>query len=160
MKKLPIIALIITLLTLSHGCSSDTNASGTPSGIDVAMTVLHAADRTSSDVFFSKGIKVLATQARYDTELPRYSADSTATVDFSKQRILLLDMGERPSSGYAIIIDDIEDYEAHIVVNLELVVPGEGCAVDGALTNPYQFVALSTTKEVLVRETLVTQACQ
>ncbi len=64
------------------------------------------------------------------------------TVDFSQHAVLAVFAGARPSSGYAIAIDEVRYARTTLQVNSTENAPGAGCGVLTVITFPFQFVTI------------------
>lgn len=82
-------------------------------------------------------------------------------IDFSREMIVMLALGTRPSGGYGIIVD-----KAYLRVGrLEKVVrkesPGRNCSVTMELTKPVDVVRLpKIDREVVFREKEIVHSCK
>jgi hypothetical protein len=157
MKKLALSMGLAFSMVGAAGWVDDSNAQqGTP---EVQFSQLHEGLNTSSGVMTDKKAVVFNTQDRYSGALATYSSDAPATIDFSSSRVLLADMGGRNTGGYSISVTSVEEFDDHVAANIQLVRPGPDCMVTQAFTNPYQFVLIQTTKEVLVSESVSVEPC-
>jgi hypothetical protein len=67
-------------------------------------------------------------------------------VDFSKEMIIVAAMGERPSPGYAVIIDGACDVDGHVEVFVTSIEEGAKCGpVPGVVTAPADAVRIPQT---------------
>ncbi len=57
-------------------------------------------------------------------------------IDFDKEMVLVAALGERPSSGYSILIDSAQATVDQLSVSVRVVSPGSGCAVLTVMTQP------------------------
>lgn len=121
--------------------------------------VLHEGHYTQNSFQTNKQIKVLPSQAAYESELPSYTSAAPRSLDFAQGKVLLVDMGARPSGGYAVAISSIEVSTNWVRANIELIVPGRDCFVTAAITHPYLFAYIPTRKEILVSERLEAASC-
>jgi len=136
----------------------DSNAASTPP--EAAFYAIHQGSYTDSGAYTNKQSKVFVDQSAYRTELATYSSATPELIDFTSARVLLVDMGQRNSGGYAIAITSVDVFNDYVTANVVLTKPGTNCMVTQALTNPYQFVVIPTTKEVLISESVVVSNCQ
>ncbi len=120
---------------------------------------LHRGDYTGNGAFTKKQTKVITNQPDYNEELLNYTDPKPDNIDFTKGKVLLVDMGQRNTGGYSIAVTSIDVNKAHVTANVVLVKPGASCMVAQTLTNPYQFVFVPTLKEILVTETLSVTEC-
>jgi hypothetical protein len=66
-------------------------------------------------------------------------------VDFSKEMVIAVFMGEKPTGGYGIEVTSVYEYRDKITVNVKEKEPGPDEIVTQALTYPYHIV---TTKSI------------
>ena len=164
MKHLLCAVLLLSGLPLLSGCSSESGAQEVPrTGVgpvppEAQFYSLNQGEHPLSGST-AKQTRVITTQEDYATALKIYTATPPTNVDFSKGKVLLVDMGARPSSGYGIAVTSVDVMDNAVVANVELLATGTGCVVLTLITNPYQFVYIPTTKEVLVSEKLIVHNC-
>lgn len=70
-------------------------------------------------------------------------------VDFSKDRIVALFMGEKSSGGYAIKVKNVSEKGGKIYVAVEETKPGSGDIVTMSFTSPYTIVKINSTQEII-----------
>lgn len=80
-------------------------------------------------------------EAINDTQVPK--------IDFSKERVVALFMGERNTGGYAIKVKNVTEKAGKIYVTVEETKPESGNIVTMALTNPFTIVKINSTKEII-----------
>ncbi|HEX5340394.1 MAG TPA: protease complex subunit PrcB family protein [Gammaproteobacteria bacterium] len=72
----------------------------------------------------------------------RATAPALPQVDFSKDMVVVVFMGEKSHGGYSLHVDKVTDtadsYDVEITVNI----PGSGCRTTQALIQPFEFVAV------------------
>lgn len=61
------------------------------------------------------------------------------SVDFSREMVLVVAMGERPTGGYTIVVEGIVQADRHLHAMIRESSP-DGCGVTGALTQPIDVV--------------------
>ena len=61
-------------------------------------------------------------------------------VDFSREIVVLVAMGQRPSGGYAVAIDGVFEADGRLYVRVNERSPGQSCFVTAALTQPVDAV--------------------
>jgi hypothetical protein len=66
-------------------------------------------------------------------------------VDFDQEMILVAAMGTRPTGGFVIRIDSVTADSARVLVQVTKILPGRGCAVPAAVTQPVDLVRLPAT---------------
>jgi len=160
MKSTLKIMLLLSVPFCIHGCGGDTKAASITEPSDIKYTVIHGNSYLDGGMHLtSKGSRVFSSQDAYQNELLNYSSDQPVQVDFTKSKVLLLDMGQKATGGYGIEIEKIADSNDAAIVSVALVEPGSGCLVTQSLTNPYEFIEISTNKEILIEEKLVLKSC-
>ena len=70
----------------------------------------------------------------------RQSPSAVPAVDFGSEMVLVAAMGQRPSGGYGVTIERVEDAGAELVASVVHQRPGAGCGVTAALTEPVDAV--------------------
>lgn len=76
-------------------------------------------------------------------------------IDFAQSMVIGLFLGNRNTGGYRITTTAAEEYSSAIVIKVAVAVPGSGCVVSMALTQPHQLVTLARSDKVIAFETLV-----
>jgi len=72
--------------------------------------------------------------------------------EFGDYRFVLVTMGEKPTGGYAVDINEIATSNGDWVIDVEFVSPAPGDMVTQALTYPYTFVKVKGEGGVKVRD--------
>ena len=131
---------------------------------DDDLNARHYTLHTATDTVSSEGVKttrVLDNSWDYRSELSDYSNDSAASVDFNDYKVLLIDLGLRPSGGYAIRFDDVREEDDYVRVEYTLLTPSSdiNCHYTSGYTNPFVFEAIEPRKEILVSESIGTNSC-
>ncbi len=82
-------------------------------------------------------------------------------VNFSKQVIIAVFIGEFPTGGYSATIKRIEATFAGLKVHVDEVHPGEGCGVTMAFTQPYHIVIaeIDSSRSIEFIYYLIIQPC-
>lgn len=76
---------------------------------------------------------------------PFIPAPPPPEIDFAREIVVLAAMGTRPTGGFAIRIDSALADSARLVVLIRQVIPGTGCAVPAAVTQPLDLVRIPAT---------------
>ena len=126
----------------------------------VNFRVLHKADYNLDDRETFKSFTVLDTADTYRSQLSRYSVEVTKPVDFTRQLVLLATMGTQPSGGFKIGVQSAMEGPEDVIVEVLLTSPGPACIHTEALSNPYEFALIETTKPVIFRESSTVDQCQ
>ncbi len=151
----PLVAAALTTVLLSGCGGSDDSISSD----NADHYTLHTGTSTvSSDG--QKTLRVMDNSYDYIAVLDDYSTDSAATLDFSDYQVVLIDLGLRTSSGYAIRLDKAEEHDDYVRIRFTTLIPAAGCtAYSSAYTNPYIFEAVETGKEILFSEDQEENSC-
>ena len=122
------------------------------------ISVMHKADYNIDDSQTSKGFKVLSTDIEYRTELGRYSVEVPKSIDFLTTRVIIATMGSQVSGGYIVSALKADEFDEKVVVTVELRAPAENCVTTQAVSNPYEFSSVLSTKPIeFVEISAVTQ---
>jgi len=149
--------LLLGVTIFILGCADDSSAeSPLPESV---FSELQSGINTDNNTYTKKQSKIIVNQLDYDEELSVYTGDKPEIIDFSKGKVLLVDMGERNTGGYSIKVTSVDVNENDVVANVNLTKPGQDCLVTAVFTNPYQFVFIPTRKEVLITERVTLEEC-
>lgn len=157
MKQILSLLVLAVFVAGLLGCTGESSAQS-PSP-ESQFVVLNAGYNTAIGITTTMQTKVISSQADYAAELANYTSATPAVVDFTKGRVLLVDMGWRNTSGYAIGVTSVDVTDNAVVANIKLTKLGSTCLVIQAVTNPYQFVFIPSFKEILVSESLDVIIC-
>ena len=105
-----------------------------------------------------KRVEVITDQSTLNTRLTEYG-EQPVDVDFTAGQVILVDMGPKNTGGYSIDIASIEEYNNHVTANVVFQYPGANCAVTLALTHPFSFIVVETTKELRTTSNTVSREC-
>ena len=128
-------------------------------GSETLFQELHSGQFIENNRLRSKNIKVLDTAQAYENVLTDYSREAAKPVDFSKGKVLLIDMGQQLTGGYGVRVSAIEEHLSHVVVKIILTTPSSACMLIQALTHPYQFVYIASRKKIVVEEGVSVKDC-
>lgn len=81
--------------------------------------------------------------------------DSRPTIDFTKDDVIAVFMGEEPTAGYTIGVKTIEDTQNRMVT-VSLTKPGISCANAEMITAPYHIIVVPKTDLPLSHTDVVT----
>lgn len=76
---------------------------------------------------------------------PFIPAPPAPDVDFSREMIIVASMGLRPSAGFAIRIENATADPSRLIISVRQTVPGTGCALGAALTQPVDLARVPAT---------------
>lgn len=139
------------------GCMQDSNAESVVA--EGSFMVLQSSPVQTGGRTSTKQFKILTDQTSYENELALYSTETASNPDFSEGRVLLLDMGPRRAGGRSIKVTKTEVLVDQLRVSVLTRVPDTNCIVTQAQENPFQFVYVLTTKEIVISETRETYTC-
>lgn len=157
MNKSILLLISVLMMPLLSSCMTDSDAASSPS--EVAHVELASGHYTDTGMTTRKQSKIILSQQDYAAELANYSSSAPMEGDFAAGKVLLVDMGPRSTGGYSIGVTSVDDNENYVVANVRLFMPGQNCVVTQAVTNPYQFVFVSSVKEILISESLEVNDC-
>lgn len=127
MKKLVMVLLATALLFGLAGCAQEPAADpGEPDGGATGIVVGY--EPAGEEI----------------TWVDSHTAEAGVWVkDFGDYRLVLITMGEKPSGGYAVEIDEAAAPEDSYVIDVRFVEPEPGSMVTTALTYPYTVVKVA-----------------
>jgi hypothetical protein len=159
MKITKLLVVLVTMLApLLVSCAPESNAD-TPLPT-VTITVIASGDNTISGSPENRKIEVFTSQTSFDSSLYLYIQPfAEHTVDFSSRRVALLSLGGRPTGGYSISVEKIEDFGDYIKAKVLIKKPGNNCIVTQTQTSPYEFIEIESVKELLFEERVEVQGC-
>jgi hypothetical protein len=64
------------------------------------------------------------------------------TVDFAREMLVIVALGERPTGGYTILVDSAATTTEGLTVWIRIMAPGSGCGVTTALSQPVDVARL------------------
>lgn len=71
--------------------------------------------------------------------------------DMKNSTVLILNMGEKPTGGFSITIEEVKEVSDKVVVTIKENIPEPGAMVTMALTNPYTVVKINSKKKIEIR---------
>ncbi len=157
--KHKIIAFLLSVVApLLMSCTPDSNA-GTPLP-SVGYSVIASGDHTISGSPENRKLEIYVNQTSFNSSLYLFIQPlAEYTVDFSSRRVALLSLGGRPTGGYSISTEKIEDYGEFIKASIVIKKPGSNCLVTQEPTSPYQFIEVESVKELLFEERVEVVDC-
>ena len=72
-------------------------------------------------------------------------------IDFAKQRVVAVFLGQRNSGGYAIKIKNVTEKDNKVYIEVEKINPQPGQNATMAITNPYSIAKINSTKEIIFK---------
>ena len=93
--------------------------------------------------------------------IPRFPRPPLPEIDFSREMLIVVAMGQRNTGGYDVIVDGVYERDKKLEVDVKSTSPGRRCGVTGALTEPVDVVRVQKSDyPVVFRETNVTRECK
>ncbi|MFA9188449.1 protease complex subunit PrcB family protein [Flavobacterium sp. FBOR7N2.3] len=71
--------------------------------------------------------------------------------DVQKSNFLILNMGEKPTGGYAITVDNVVETDNQIIIKVKEITPEPGAMLMQVITYPYTIVKVNSKKEIIVK---------
>jgi len=82
-------------------------------------------------------------------------------IDFSRQLVVVVALGTRPTGGYGIIVDRAFQRDNRLEIKVRKQSPGQTCFTNQSVTQPVDIVLIpKTERSVVFRETEVVHECQ
>ena len=82
-------------------------------------------------------------------------------VDFSRELVVVVALGTRPTGGYGIIVDRAYQRDDRLEIIVRKQSPGQTCFTTQSITQPFDIVLVPKTERLVVfRETEVVHECQ
>ncbi len=134
---------------------SETPAIGSPLPSDDAEILIQFTTLASGD---HSGVRVRKNYLYSDeAEFAKvwddaHPGEPMPDVDFSREAVIALFAGERPSGGHAIKVEDIIVSDGAETVFIARTEPGPGCIVTQAITTPFTFVKVPIPTRALKSE--------
>lgn len=72
-------------------------------------------------------------------------------IDFSKNNICILLLGQRNTGGYSIEVESLKLTKGILYIKKKEISPAKGELVTMALTNPYCIIVIPKTKQIIVK---------
>ena len=112
-----------------------------------------AAGEFLHSLYFKPTQLVIRDQQTWNAEWPHLSGDLSAPplIDFTDTMVLIAALGERPSSGYQVTMDNIRIVQGgSLAVVVMETRPGEGCGLLQVTTTPAQLMLAPKTSSGVV----------
>ncbi|WP_278035831.1 protease complex subunit PrcB family protein [Flavobacterium nitratireducens] len=142
MKK-SILSLVLVLMLFS--CKSTTNTNGKK----VLYEVLLQQNDGGGNINFyeilteSKEIKMLQNDKKLKGKI--------STDDLQQSNFVILNMGQKPTGGYAITVESVTETDKNIVIKVKEINPDSGAMLTQSITYPYTVVKINSKKPITVQ---------
>jgi hypothetical protein len=158
---LVVIALIGVLLLLGflwYGEKPTPPRPPVTSGTPVGFIALYSGEQ-SSITTRTNYVITTADELRALWKLIETNGAAVPTIDFTKDVIIAVFAGEKPTTGYSVAVTKITDTQER-TVTIELKAPGPTCLAGEAVTTPFEILQVSRTELPLTHEdTATTTGC-
>lgn len=71
--------------------------------------------------------------------------------DVQQSNFVVLNMGEKPTGGYAITVDSVVETDKNIVIKIKEITPEPGAMLMQVITYPYTVVKINSKKEIILK---------
>lgn len=145
MKNLVIAFTVILFAACNAGKDSKTkdNQADKSAASSISYEILKQEEYGGREI---EGNVVVKTQAELNSLYSQLGIGTAPVVDFSKQAVIALFMGQKNSGGYSIGIENVTDDGKSVTVTIKKKSP-EGMATM-ALSQPYCIASITTTKSI------------
>ncbi|WP_417352677.1 protease complex subunit PrcB family protein [Flavobacterium alkalisoli] len=144
MKKLALLSILFLLVScVTHQKGED----GKPGKSAMANNyeILTESGYGGHETAFNE---VITSQERLDELYRELNIESIPTVDFDNNNVVALFMGQKPSGGYSIGIDNVKIENKTAFVKVKTTKPKAGENVTMALMQPYCIATITKTNKV------------
>lgn len=144
MKPWPII-VALGLMGCPAPATSNPPGASLPGGTQMESIVFSELEAGGFGQITTQGGQVLKEGSAWQQHvIDAKGADTTAPdVDFTKDMVVAVYAGEKPSGGYTVAVKKIEKSAAEIVVTAKVTAPAPDMGTISVLTHPYQWVKLT-----------------
>lgn len=93
--------------------------------------------------------EIIKDQASLEALYQSVNDENIPQIDFAKQRVVAVFLGQRNSGGHSIKVKEVNEKENKIHVMVDKMGPKPGENATMAITNPYSIVKINSTKEIV-----------
>ena len=151
-RRLRSIAFVCSLVTLT-ACDSPTDPSETLSVTRISQGIFSRFDTPQRLVVRSEASLLTAWANVFGGAAP------PPEVDFSREMIIVVALGSRPTSGFLIAVEGASGTRETAIVTVRSLSASTTCVTVPAVTNPYDIVRLPRREEVRFVEQSGVQPC-
>ena len=143
MKKSILLVSVAVLFLFS--CKSTTNTNGKK----VLYEVLLQQNDGGGNINFyeilteAKEIKMLQNDKKLKGKI--------STDDLQQSNFVILNMGQKPTGGYAITVESVTETDENIVIKVKEINPDSGAMLTQSITYPYTVVKINSKKPITVQ---------
>lgn len=74
-----------------------------------------------------------------------------SATDVQKSNFVILNMGQKPTGGYGITVDSVEETDKEIIIKIKELKPEPGAMLMQVITYPYTVVKINSKKQIVVK---------
>ncbi|OYX81637.1 MAG: hypothetical protein B7Y83_17000 [Flavobacteriales bacterium 32-34-25] len=74
-----------------------------------------------------------------------------STTDVQQSNFVILNMGEKPTGGYAITVENVVETDKEIVIQVKELKPEPGAMLIQQISYPYTVVKVNSKKEIIIK---------
>lgn len=156
MKKIISILSLFSIFFI-HACKTNTSiisAKETAKSND--ETVYAMVYKNQQGTIKTKQTRIITTNEAFTnliTELviPVTDYETILNIDFKKHNLVAYFMGEKPSSGFDVKVENFFVTDTKIELTITEIIPAKGDLVANVLTVPYVFIVIPKGKEIVVK---------
>ena len=74
-----------------------------------------------------------------------------SAADVQKSNFVILNMGQKPTGGYGITVDSVEETDKEIIIKIKELKPEPGAMLMQVITYPYTVVKINSKKQIVVK---------
>lgn len=136
---------IIPVVVLVFACNAIKKTATAQSEKTALFTTLYNSEYNGRDETINLIIK---NQEELNALFKAVESEQQPIVDFNKNQVVVLFLGQKSSGGYSISIDRVEEEAGKITVYKKVQTPQAGENVTMALTNPLVIAIIHSKKEI------------
>ncbi|MDR6967129.1 hypothetical protein J2X31_001136 [Flavobacterium arsenatis] len=148
MKKLFIVPIIAMIVSCNCKKATVAGENNTDSAKQPLFEVLSESAYQGRE---TESFEVIKDGASLNALYQSINNENVPEIDFSKQRVVALFLGQRNSGGYAIKVKNVTEKDNKIYVEVEKTSPKAGENATMAITNPYSIAKINSAKEVIFK---------
>jgi hypothetical protein len=138
-----------TTTTAVPTSTGTTTATTAPDGIPFRVLESGSSSGIETDGFEGR---VVRSQAEWEAFWAEHRSNTNEpgtppAVDFSREAVVAVFMGQQPSGGYAIEVTQVADGVTGLVVHYATTRPGDDCVAAAVITQPFQVVAVEAGED-------------
>lgn len=146
MKNLFIVPMIVMLV--SCNCKKATVEEGNAMSKQPLFEILSESQYQGRE---EEAFEIIKDDVSLKALYQSINNEEVPEIDFSKQRVIAVFLGQRSTGGYSIKIKNVNERDNKIYVEVEKINPKPGENATMAITNPYIIAKINSTKEIVFK---------